>query len=236
MAGVSVSEEIRLDLRIPRGAQGYWDVIRVIGRSGRTFAMRDIKDVFHLINRWVVGDNGHCPGQDDISEYISRLVKGGYITKKNGMMELVKDAGQCVPRLKRDGSPTRAATGQDYMWRAIRMNKVFSPKELMIAASTDAVKITMQTAKDYIKHLKAAGYLKVVTPHQGGRKAAVYRLYPNRATGPAAPQVMRDKRVYDPNIKRVMTPQAAKAPKVTGKTTGKMTDKMANKMMGKVAA
>ncbi|WP_127088356.1 hypothetical protein [Aquabacter cavernae] len=106
-----------------------------------------------------------------------------------------------APRFGRDGRLLKT-TGQQQMWNAMRALASFTALELAMSASTDEVAVSPAAAKDYVRRLITAGYLKVIRPARGGTPAQV-RLLPSRNTGPSAPQIMRTKFVWDPNIKKV---------------------------------
>ncbi len=92
------------------------------------------------------------------------------------------------------------------MWRAIRMMGAFTAPELALVASTETTKVSCGYAENYIHHLSKAGYLKIVTPHKGGkgRTIASYRLLSNKNTGPRPPVIQGTKAVFDQNLQKVV--------------------------------
>lgn len=155
-----------------------------------------------------------------VREYIVRLEKGGFI-EQTGTVEATRakiwrrvKASAEAPRLRADGTPVTAGRGTAQMWRSMHMLKVFDVKELAIAASTEDAMVSPLAAADYVKHLQRAGYLAIVTPAKPGYRPgtgtqARYRLIPSRYTGPKAPLIQRVKRVYDPNLRKVMWEEEA---------------------------
>lgn len=91
------------------------------------------------------------------------------------------------------------------MWRTMQMIRDFSPRDLQVAASTDEIGVSYETAKQYIKHLHVAGYLRHIAH---GR----YALKRSMVTGPLAPQIYRTDFVYDPNTGEVRAPAKSELP------------------------
>lgn len=189
----------RLTIRVPRGNQAYWDIMREL----REFTISDIA------NRCSA-----AVARATIGGYIRSLTRGGYLdaidTKDTAMLyRLVIDQPN-APRVRRDGSAAgEPGLGQDRMWRSMKMLHDFDAPELAAASSLDDVTVKLESAKDYIANLYRAGYLAVVSDAKPGHRPgtgiqARYRLRPDRKTGPLAPQVQRTQWVWDPNLKRVM--------------------------------
>lgn len=197
----STEAMVKLTVRVPRGQQGFWDIIREL----RTFTISDI--------------DGRCnTHRQTIRDFVKRLEKGEFIRAVGNVehdavqYELVKDQPE-APRLRRDGSPARdMGRGQDQMWRAIKMLGEFTARDIAIHATTDDVQVRLNAAASYLKHLHRAGYLKVTQAGKPGHKPgsghmATYRLIPGMNTGPMAPQVMRTEWVWDQNRNQAMGPE-----------------------------
>jgi len=182
---------VKLTARVPKGHQGFWDIIRDL----RTFTVRDI-------------DQRSNVAKATVQDFVGRLVKGGYIrhvaTQATGakVYDLVADQPE-APALRRDGTPAQVTgLANEQMWRTMAMLGDFTAADLAIAASTDTVPVGRLTARDYCLALHRAGYLVTV---DGGvpRRASTYRLLPSRRTGPRAPQIQKTKWVFDPNTGHV---------------------------------
>jgi hypothetical protein len=190
---------VKLNVRVPRGIQAYWDIIREL----REFTIHDI-------------DQRCAVEKDVIGDFVRRLARAGYIIEvaegddDAKVYTLIKDQAE-APHLKRDGSPAaEPGKGRDYMWRAMRMLNDFDAEDLASASCVDGFTVHLRTAKDYIYHLHKAGYLAMVSPAINGHKAGTgklsrYKLRPDRRTGPLAPQIQRTKFVFDRNLQRVVT-------------------------------
>ena len=135
-----------------------------------------------------------------------RLIGGGSRATHNRELtyELVRDVGVEAPRFGDTGR------GRDQMWRTMKVMQEFTCRDLAIHATTEEVKVTLESARLYVHYLLKAQYLAVVSRGRGGR-AAVYRLVRN--TGGKAPAIERDggnsRRVFDPNVGRVVWPAEA---------------------------
>lgn len=137
-----------------------------------------------------------------IAHYLKCLEAAGYVRCVRpgaafhpACWELVRDASE-PPRVRIDGSPVTQGQGRDNMWRAMRILKRFSVRDLVAAASTDEHEVKETEAQTYCGYLAKAGYLR--------RSGSAYFLI--RYTGPRAPQVQRVRRVFDPNLKEVVWP------------------------------
>lgn len=191
----------KLTVRVPRGNQAYWEIIREL----RTFTLSDI-------------DSRCFVRRDTIGDYVRRLVKAGFVAIEgmcgDAVMYRLEIDQPDAPRVRRDGSiANEIGVGQDRMWRSMKMLKTFTAEELAASASLGPETVTVGTAKEYLKHLQRAGYLTIVvaaTPgyRSGTGNPARYRLRPDMITGPLAPQVQRTDWVWDPNRKAVMGPEA----------------------------
>jgi len=164
---------------------------------------------------------GHSCGahRKSIASYLQCLKAGGYVGDSgrqrsgadgNGSYErvyqLVKDCGIEAPRLRKDGSVVTQGARRENMWRAMRIIGEFDFRDLALAASTEEFSVKEENARDYIRHLKKAGYLAVTKQAIRGRHPAParYRLLPSRYYGPKPPQIQRQRQVFDPNINQVV--------------------------------
>jgi len=192
----------------PNYRQIIWSAMRKL----REFTVRDLEDATRL-------------NDGTIRTYIRCLVHAGHLaklgreepemhltTRANQLASmryrLVRDVGVDAPRVSRTGEPVTQGNAREQMWRTMRIIKNFNYVDLAISASTDEIAVNHEDARDYVKYLKAAGYLFETSPHGKGpserRKLARYSLAPSKYTGPRPPQVRKNKEVYDPNLGRVV--------------------------------
>lgn len=189
---------VRLSARVPRGYEGFWQIIRELDKAGEW----TIAEVFARTNI------RHKP---TVSDYIHRLVRGGFAavaterltkhTSPEKCYRLIKRPAM-APSLRRDGtmSPLPA---QQRMWNAIRSLKRFSREDLAFAATVGAP-LPANTVKRYCTHLAVAGYLIA----EGERN---YRLKRSMDTGPQAPKILRLHVVWDANRAEVVGSAEAEA-------------------------
>lgn len=151
-----------------------------------------------------------------IRTYVQTLERGGFIEQFNETVKLtdrkryrlLRDIGVEAPRIDRQGKPL-PPTGNENMWRTMRIMGDFTAAELAIRASTTDIKVAEQTAKTYARMLTTAGYLAIVEEGHPfirgvGAKQSRYRLLPAKYTGPRPPMIQRTKCIYDPNLGKVI--------------------------------
>jgi len=184
----------------PRGQEHYWQVMVELDHEDGFI----LDEVYRKTNS----------SKATVKEYMGRLLKAGFLKvvaeeKVSCITRYyyrIAKRSRYAPRIDKDGN-LLPPTKRDVMWRTMRMNPEFTAATLSIWASTDEVEIKHNDAKDYIKHLYKAGYLKLLGKVIGN--AYKYRLVNN--TGPLPPKIQRVKQVWDPNEKKVMWSAQEKA-------------------------
>ncbi len=192
--------------RKPSGRQSVWEAIRK-NRDG--FTSISLSQATKI-------------ERGTLKTYVSGLEKAGFIERigtelpQSGILgteaktqfqkvvyRLINDVGVTAPRVTKDGQPVIQGLIQEQLWRTMRMTSTdWNKRELSVMASTDEVAVSESDAHDYIKHLNAAGYLKVTAKNKGRYSLARYRLIKN--TGPRAPMIQRIKTVFDPNLCKIV--------------------------------
>jgi hypothetical protein len=195
-------EHVALNLRVPRGQDGYWSIIIDLGAGGRAFTLADV-------------DGRTNAGRSIVADYVGRLVKGGWLEivsterlPKIGVRHTYRLArtARDAPRLRRDGSEY-PETARDRMWRAMKMLDAWTPADLAAATETEALPpVALLTVKSYVWRLDAAGVVQKIDPGKPGIQAT-YRLLRN--IGAAAPRILRTHLVFDPNSNTVLGPAEA---------------------------
>lgn len=191
----------------PEGRQVIWGAIRQL----RRFTVSKIEDTTRI-------------NEDTIRTYLRGLERAGYVQKVDHVCEhtthipgsfravvyeLIKDCGVEAPRVTRKGVVVTQGRAREQMWRTMRVLRDFTWRDLAVQASTEEHPVEPSDARDYIKHLHAAGYLVCMRPAKPGNKPgtgapAQYRFLSSKYTGPQPPQVQRVKQVFDPNLGRVV--------------------------------
>ena len=180
-----------------------WAAIRAL----KQFTRSDVS--VQLVNDNIEGINDHT-----INSYVQRLARGGYLsiekrTAYHGaaaqlfVYTLTRDCGNEAPRLRKDGSPSQHGGANDRLWRAMKILKTFTYRDLIESASIEGGEIPATTVKSYIKHLHAAGYLAVTKPGAPNTPAH-YRWLSSKNTGPRAPMILRTHQVFDPNLQQIV--------------------------------
>lgn len=170
-----------------RGAEAIWRAILRVAKPGGLFRRIDIQAEIGA-------------SRDTLFNWLARLEKGGYIRRlgalpdKSVVYRLPKTFSDETPRLRKDGTPTQPRqapeNGNARLWRAMKMLKRFTARELALAASIEDRPVRHQTAAAYLVNLGRAGYLR-------REDNAGWRLI--KDTGPLAPMIQRGKHVYDQN-------------------------------------
>jgi hypothetical protein len=181
-----------------------WAAIRELGGKGNTFTFADLT--------WHIHQKGHTKiNSGTVKSYLHRLKKAKFIATTEPVriavkshFILLKNTGAKTPRLTKDGRPVTQGRGREQLWRTIRVLGEFNYRELTAAATTEEVIIKETEAKDYIKNLKKAGYIKEIIPANKHGGLARYRLIPARYTGPKPPMIQRIKQIFDPNLGEVV--------------------------------
>lgn len=142
---------------------------------------------------------------DSVREYVIGLEAAGYVERippkelRQGAAacwRLIRDVGIDAPRVRKDGSPVTQGKGRENMWKAMRVLRTFTVRDLTVHARTPDCDVKESTAEEYARHLCYAGYLH---RHEDGS----YTMLPSAYTGPKAPMIQRTKVVWDPNTNKV---------------------------------
>jgi len=196
-------------IAIPKGEDGFWSIILELSAKG-DFTARDIyarSDV----------------SSGTISEYVGRLLKGGYIepvgTRPHKLdwfagaktYRLVKPV-ELPPRLDRDGKE-RPETQYELCWRTMKMLRTFTAREIAEAIAAERKSVKVNTIRSYLNELDRVGVIgKADTGRRGlaggGSTEMRYRLVRN--LGARAPRILATKIVFDPNAGAIVGEGEAK--------------------------
>lgn len=193
---IAVVRFAKLELQIPRTYDGLWALMNWLDRERGGFTEHEVVQMMcHDVDAAVV------------VSYVRALERCGAIlpalTIQSATRYFRVDRRRQVetPRVARDGSlligPQRLAN----LWRSMKMCGYFTARDLAVAASMPDLPISEDSAGRYAADLAHAGYL--ITKTRPG-EATVYRLRSTHNTGPAAPEVLRARFVWDPNLCRIV--------------------------------
>jgi len=149
--------------------------------------------------------------RSSIRTYLKILEKAGFIAVlkqekyKPHVYNLVRDNGVYRPELTTEGD-AKPPTGRQKMWMAMKALGNFNYKDVAFTAS-----VTINVAKEYCIALRNACYLRVVEISKPGTPET-YVFVKSKDTGLKAPQIKKDKSIYDRNLhKTVWTPEGKKS-------------------------
>lgn len=200
MTGRAMDEMVALNVRVPRGEDGYWRVIRVLDAKGPwTVPM-------------VEGETNAAASS--VGAYVRKLAKAGFAAvvraevkhnrpepKQYRLLKSPKEA----PRIRPDGSIILSSQ-QECMWRVLRspIGRGVTVRELAFAASLPEQPVKELAAQRYVELLARAGYLALVRARVSRHDLNIWRLKPDMDTGPLSPTLLRVDSIYDRNLRKVM--------------------------------
>lgn len=115
---------------------------------------------------------------------------------------LQRDLGVDAPRVRRDGT-VPPENAQNRMWRAMKVLRVFSVRDLVVHAALPEAPIAPGAALRYCQWLARGKYLAAL-PRE---KNDVARFRFIRDTGAKAPQILRVKQLFDANTGEIVVGQ-----------------------------
>jgi hypothetical protein len=193
---------------LPRGPQHYWAEMVALSRKAG-FTITDIHKA----------SNGRS--RRTIKCYVLFCVERGHImavgerpTEKNrvALVYKVRDPRAVAPIERRPNFADDRGRRAQQLWTAMRALRLFTSKELSVAASTETVPISERRAREYICVLAKAGYVAEVAGRGSFRH---WKLLPACNTGPMAPATIeRGTVLYDRNLGRSVN---LNAPETTGR-------------------
>lgn len=145
-------------------------------------------------------------GKHKVQDYMRGLMASGHVRKQDDAKlftkaeyTLAKDTGVDAPRVRKDGT-TLPASGRNRMWTVMRVMGVFTVAELAANASLPEAPVAESEAAYYCRWLAQGGYLV----QRGPQSEAAWQFIPAKFTGAKAPQILRVKALFDPNLGTVV--------------------------------
>ncbi|WP_300555179.1 hypothetical protein [Desulfovibrio sp.] len=174
---------LELAAKAPTDRELIWAAMRQL----KEFSQRDIA----LLSRC-------C--RSKVQDYLKGLTRAGLVQRLNpeaklaeeAGYKLLKDTGIEAPRVRKDGT-LLPASGRNRMWKVMQVLKVFTEEELVDTASLPEAPIALGEAVTYCRWLARGGYLKA-------RQDGGWKMVPAKYTGVKAPQILRVKKLFDPNL------------------------------------
>lgn len=182
-----------------RGPQHYWKtMVELSARDGFT-----IGDVHKLTNGRAL---------KTIKAYVLFCAEHGHVvpvgqrpTVKNRTATIykVKDRRLPAPVQRRASFENSQGRRRQQLWTAMRALKLFTIRELSVAATTMEVSVSEKLARSYVRLLVRASYVVEVGHRTRSGQQARWKLMPAFNTGPLAPATLqRDSVLYDRNLAR----------------------------------
>lgn len=175
-----------------------------VARKNRKLIWKEIRELKTFTSKDIEQRTKVLSGT--IFSYLKALEKAGILhtelqNGKGGLRRniytLIKDTGAMAPVVSKDGRLVED-THQARIWRAARILKNFTLKDIVATTSQDDDPISSAAADHYLSYLKRAGYLIKK------QNEKVFHLNLSMNKGVQAPQIQRIRQVYDPNLDKVV--------------------------------
>lgn len=141
-------------------------------------------------------------GNTKARDYLRSLKASGHVRvlkeatpRTAALYELALDTGVDAPRVRKDGTML-PPSGRNRMWNVMRVMGVFTVAELAANASLPDAPVAEDEAAYYCRWLEQGGYLS--------RRGNGWQFIPAKFTGAKAPQILRVKALFDPNLGTVV--------------------------------
>lgn len=181
------------------GPQHYWKMMVTLSSKGGF----TIADVHKLTNGCALRT---------VKAYVTFCAKQGHalaigerptIKNRTATIYKVRDHRLPAPIQRRASFEDSRGRGRQQLWTAIRALKLFSVRELAIAATTSDVPVSEKLARGYVGVLAKAGYVAEVGHRTRSGQQARWKLMPAFNTGPLSPATIeRGSVLYDRNLGR----------------------------------
>ena len=173
------------------GFDGLWELIRELRTD---FTVRDLMS--------------HIPiHKNTVRQYLKTLVDAGFLAEGLPIAlpndnyaktyTLIKDNGIVRPVVgKHMFKPSKMVKKSQKIWLAVKASKTFQARDISFMTG-----VGLTYVKSYLFVLKKARYLKVIKQENHPAPDLYLFVY---NTGAIAPQIKKDKSVYDANLKKIM--------------------------------
>lgn len=168
-----------------------WQAIRKL----QNFSIKELEDITKVNNATILSFLTNLEKAGVLNKEITKFSDKGFF--QISRYTLLKDCGLVAPQVNKRGEFLED-NAQSRMWKAIRILKTFSLRDLIVTASTDNSQISISAADTYLGLLKKAGY---VTKKNQDKN---YKLVMAMNSGIKAPQIQKTKSIYDPNLNKIV--------------------------------
>ncbi|PZU93087.1 MAG: hypothetical protein DI527_07510 [Chelatococcus sp.] len=191
-----------------QGPQHYWSVMVALSAKGG-FTISDVH-----------GRTNGC-SLSTVKDYVRRCASLGHvepveerrsIKNRPVMVYRVVDGRVAAPIIRRESFADQRGRQSQQLWTAMRGLKLFTAREVAIAASTPEVPVSEKAARAFIGFLTKGGYLAETTQRTRPGQQARWKLLPAFNTGPLAPaSTERGTVLFDRNLQKAVNLNAPEA-------------------------
>lgn len=159
----------------------------------------ELWDVIQHLNDFTLPQLLHKEGVSlqTIRRQVASLVKGGFLREEAIRQTGVNKRYHVVNANFKD--PRKEPNGRQRMWMGMKAKKTFDFREVALFS-----RVPLEAARLYCYALRKAGYLAVKKPATANGTPELYQFDTRQDTGLYAPQIRRDKSVYDRNTQKVV--------------------------------
>lgn len=193
---------------LPQGPQHYWSQMVAMSRKGGF----TITDIFKASSQ---------RSRKTVKSYVTFCAQAGHVvavasqlTSKNRLASVFKvvNPRADAPIQRRDSFTGDHGRRCQQLWTAMRALRLFTVRDLAIAAATDTIAVSEATARTYVRALAKAGYLVEVGHRRQRGVQAHWKLMPSFNTGPLAPAMVdHATAIFDRNLRKVVNLNAPEA-------------------------
>jgi len=192
------------------GPQHYWKMMAELSAKGG-FTVSDV----HKLT------NGRS--RATVKSYVIFCAKQGFVeaigerptSVPPSIIYKVRDRRMPAPVQRRANFASSQGRRCQQMWTAIRALKLFTIRELAVAATTSEIVVGEKRAREYVQLLLRAGYVAEIGQRTRRGQQARWKLMPACNTGPLAPATLeRGAVLYDRNLGRAVN---VTAPETAGR-------------------
>lgn len=184
-----------------RGPQYYWEVMVSLSAEGG-FTITDVHKLTNGRSRRTIKDYVlFCAAQNHI------VPVGEEPLDKHQVATVykVRQPRATAPIQRRNTFNGSRGRARQQLWTAMRALKLFTVRELAVAATTSDIAVSEKTARSYVGLLVKAEYLAEVGHRVRSGQQARWKLMPAFNTGPQAPAALNHESVlYDRNLGRTV--------------------------------
>lgn len=174
----------------PKTREELWSVIAYL----RDFSLPDLK-------------TKEGPSMQTLRRHVASLVKAGHLREEaerpTGICKRYHVVSNSAARPDIDlAGKSKPPSGRQRMWAGMKVSQVFDFRDVSLWSS-----VPLEAARLYCYALRNAGYLSVRRAASANGTPELYKFNRNKDTGIYAPQITREKKVFDRNLGQIVWPE-----------------------------